>query len=127
MPLWKEKIVPLVEQRLAHQKTPVVRFVSQAHRIVALVSLADLTMRVPVDQHGVALWRPVEREVLPYDCAQCSLVETCKKLPAATGVALLWRRLGLVDAQGVPTLRGRVVSFFSHGYGLAIAAALEDA
>ena len=39
---------------------------------------------------------------------------------------MLWRRLGLVDAAGHPTLRGRVVSFFSQGYGLAIAASLED-
>ena len=31
-----------------------------------------------------------------------------------------------MDAAGVPTLRGRVVSFFSQGDGLAIAAALED-
>ena len=127
MQLWREKIVPLVEQKLASQKTPVVRFVPQAHRIVAHVSLAELSMRVPVDKHGVALWRPIEREVLPYDCAKCSLVETCKKLPSATGTALLWRRLNLVDAQGAPTLRGRVVSFFSQGDGLAIAAALEDA
>lgn len=126
MDLWKSKIVPLVEQRLAQQKTPVVRFVNQQHRILAYVSLAELRMRVPVDKHGVALWKPVEREVLPYDCAQCSLVETCKKLVTATGTALLWRRLGLVDQKGVPTLRGRVVGCFSQGYGLAIAAALED-
>jgi superfamily II DNA/RNA helicase len=127
MGLWKEKIAPLVEQRLAHQKTPVVRFVNQHHRIMAYVSLAELTLRVPVDKYGMALWRPQEREVLPYDCAQCSLVELCKKLPTATGTALLWRRLGLVDEKGVPTMRGRIVSFFSQGYGLAIAAALEDA
>jgi DEAD/DEAH box helicase/Helicase conserved C-terminal domain len=126
MNLWKEKIVPLVEQRLVNQKTPVIRFVTQAHRIVAYVSLAELTMRVPVDKYGVAQWRPTEREVLPYDCARCVLVETCKKLPTATGTALLWRRLNLVDAQGVPTLRGKLVSFFSQGDGLAIAAALED-
>lgn len=126
MALWTEKIVPLVEQRLAQQKTPVVRFVNQHHRILACVSLAELTLRVPVDRYGVALWRPVEREVLPYDCAQCSLIETCKKLSTATGTALLWRRLGLVDEGGTPTLRGRVVSFFSQGYGLAIAAAVED-
>jgi hypothetical protein len=68
----------------------------------------------------------MEREVLPYDCAQCALVETCKKLPTATGTALTWRRLALVDPAGVPTLRGRIVSFFSQGNGLAIAAALED-
>jgi hypothetical protein len=48
------------------------------------------------------------------------------KLSAATGVALLWRRLGLVNVDGVPTRRGQIVSFFSQGDGLAIAAALED-
>lgn len=124
--VWKEKIVPLLEHKLAGQKTPVVKFVQQAQRILAYISVADLTMRVPVDKHGLALWKPIEREVLPYDCAQCSLVETCKKLQTATGTALTWRRLHLVDATGKPTLRGRVVSFFQQGDGLAIAAALED-
>jgi hypothetical protein len=64
--------------------------------------------------------------VVPYDCAQCALVPVCKRLSTVAGTALLWRRLGLVDATGVPTLRGRIVSFFSQGDGLAIAAALED-
>jgi hypothetical protein len=103
-----------------------VKFVNQAERILAYVSIADLPMRVPVDKYGVALWKPVVREVLPYDCARCSLVETCKQLPTGTGTALTWRRLTLVDATGKPTLRGRVVSFFPQGDGLAIAAALED-
>jgi superfamily II DNA/RNA helicase len=124
--VWKEKLVPLIEQKLAHQKTPVVRFETQEHKIVALVSLAELTMRVPVDSYGVPIWHPTERDVLPPDCARCSLVPVCRQLSTATGVAMLWRRLGLVDAAGVPTNRGRIVSFFSQGYGLAIAAALED-
>jgi hypothetical protein len=38
----------------------------------------------------------------------------------------MWRRLKLVDENGHPTRRGRVVSFFSQSYGLGIAAALED-
>jgi hypothetical protein len=104
----------------------VARWENQAQRIVAVVSVADLSLRVPVDRYGVAIWKPVEREVLPADCALCSLVPVCRQLPAGTGVALLWRRLALVDAAGAPTLRGRVVSFFSQGDGLAIAAALED-
>lgn len=124
--VWEDQIVPLVKERLAQQRTPVVRFQNEAQRILALVSIADLTMRVPVDRHGVAMWKPIEREVLAADCAQCPLVPVCRQLPASTGVALLWRRLGLVNAAGVPTLRGRVVSFFSQGDGLAIGAALED-
>ena len=124
--VWNVKIAPLLTEKLAHQRTPVVRFLNEAARIVAQVSIADLTMRVPVDSHGVALWNPVQRDVLHADCAQCSLVPVCRQLPASTGTALLWRRLGLVDAAGVPTLRGQVVSFFSQGDGLAIAAGLED-
>ena len=124
--VWDEKIAPLVKEKLAEQRTPVASFHNEAQRILALVSIADLTMRVPVDRYGVALWKPVEREVLPADCAQCPLIPVCRQLPTSTGVALLWRRLGLVDAAGVPSLRGRVVSFFSQGDGLAIAAALED-
>ena len=124
--VWEKEIAPILEQRLAEQKTPLVRFEDQGARILALVSLGEATLRVPVDSLGVAIWRPIEREVLPYDCAQCSLVETCKGLSTATGTAMLWRRLGLVDAAGVPSRRGRIVSFFSQGDGLAIAAALED-
>jgi hypothetical protein len=126
MALWQSRIVPLVEKKLAAQKTPLVRFTNHPERIVALVSLGELTMRVPVDRHGVALWRPKEREVFAPDCARCALVPTCRQLATATGTALLWRRLGLVDAAGAPTRRGQVVSFFTQGDGLAIAAGLEE-
>jgi superfamily II DNA/RNA helicase len=124
--VWQEKIAPLVVEKLAQQRTSVIRFQDEGQRIMAVINIAELTMRVPVDSHGVALWKPVGREVLPADCAQCSLVPVCRQLPAGTGVALLWRRLRLVDERGVPTLRGRIVSFFTQGDGLAIAAALED-
>jgi superfamily II DNA/RNA helicase len=124
--LWKEKVAPLIQSRLAGKRTPVIRFEDDDYKITAVLSLADLTMRVPVDSYGVAIWRPIEREVIPRDCAICALVPVCKQLPTTTGVAMLWRRLGLVDAAGVPTRRGRVVSFFSQGDGLAVAAALED-
>jgi hypothetical protein len=93
---------------------------------MAVVSVAELPMRVMVDDHGVALYRPPTREVIPPDCARCDLVATCRTLPTGSGTALLWRRLGLVDAAGVPTRRGQMVSYFSQGDGLAIAAALED-
>ncbi len=125
--LWRDKITPLVEKKLAAQKTPVVRFGRIGHKLQALVSLADLTLKVPVDAHGIALYKPVEREVFPEDCASCHLTAICRNLTGATGVAMLWRRLGLVDPAGVPTRRGRIVSFFQQEDGLAIAAALEDA
>jgi hypothetical protein len=123
---WESKIAPLVSDRLAHQRTPVVRFEMTKEKILAQISLADMTLRVPVDRHHVALWKPREREVAPRDCAQCELVSTCENLGTGAGTASLWRRLGLVDQTGVPTRRGRIVSFFQQEDGLAIAAALED-
>jgi hypothetical protein len=124
--LWQQTVLPLLEQKLAQEKTPVVRIVQEQQRIVAYLSLADMPMRVPVDSHGAAIWRPIERDVMPPDCAVCPLIPVCQGLPTSTGVALLWRRLGLVDAAGAPTRRGKIASFFSQGNGLAVAAALED-
>ena len=123
---WRTVLSPLIEQRMAQQKLPVARWEDHPTKIVAMVSLEQQPFKAPVDRHGVALWRPEDREVFPTDCAGCALRESCLELPAATGTALLWRRLKLVDERGVPSLRGRVVSFFSGGDGLAIAAALED-
>jgi hypothetical protein len=124
--LWREKLAPLVEEKLAEQKLPVVRLKLLPQKVVAEVSLAEQVMRVPVDSHGVPIWKPVEREVLPSDCARCAFVPVCRTLSSATGTALLWRRLKLVDERGFPTRRGQIVSFFAQGDGLAIAAALED-
>ena len=42
-------------------------------------------------------------------------------------VAEQWFALGLIDAQARPTRRGILFSFFNHGEGLAVAAALEEA
>jgi hypothetical protein len=124
--VWNEKIAPLLTEKLAEQNMPVLGFEQRQHKLIVKVSLANMPIRVPVDSYGVPLWRPIEREVLQPDCAICSRVPACRKLSTATGVALLWRRLGLIDAQGTPTLRGQVVSYFSQGDGLAVAAALGD-
>lgn len=125
--IWETKLEPLIRKKLRdEEKLEVVRFKFLEHKIIAQVSIANHTMNVPVDLHGVAIFRPITREVLPADCAICELVPVCRALPTSAGTALLWKRLKLVDDAGVPTMRGRVVSFFSQGDGLAIAAALED-
>jgi hypothetical protein len=124
--LWMERIAPMIEQGLARQRLRVVRFETRPDKLLALVSLAEQVIRVPVDSHGVAVWRPIDRQVMPSDCARCPLAAECRELSAATGVALLWRRLRLVTSDGRPTRRGQIASCFSQGDGLAIAAAIED-
>lgn len=123
---WEGQILPRLADRLSQRRTPLARLVQQDHRLIAWLSLAELSVRAYVDRHGVPLWRPLVRAVLPYDCARCPFVPACRALPPSTTTVGLWRRLGLIDDQGCPTLRGRLVSCFSQGHGLAIAAALEE-
>lgn len=123
---WASAAKPTLEARFAAQRTPVVRWIMEPGRLLAFLSLGELTTRVAVDTHGRGLWRPHERDVAPADCGACALQPVCRELPKASGAAALWRKLQLIDAAGVPTRRGRVVSFFSQGDGLALAAALED-
>jgi hypothetical protein len=123
---WQQKIVPLVESRYGELGLPVVGFHEEAHKISVLLSLSEQKLNVPVDDTGGALWNPEMREINQPDCMNCELTKTCRELSTATGTALLWKRMHLVDDEGVPTRRGRVISFFSQGVGLAVAAALED-
>ena len=123
---WEDKIIPLIEKTCAEQNTPFLRFHEEGRRISMITSLAKLPVEANVDQHGVALWRPKLRKVPPESCRSCHFAQSCQTLPTTTTAALQWRRLKLIDEEGKPTRRGRIVSFFSHGDGLAIAASIED-
>ena len=126
LPLWQKKIQPLLEEKLAANQTPVERFRREDNRLVVQLRLGHQAVPAHVDLSGGALWRPPERRVVNPTCSGCGLYSECRELKPATGVALLWKRLKLVEENGSPTRRGRVVSFFSQSYGLGIAAALED-
>lgn len=123
---WQNKIEPLLRKALQEKGTPVIRFDWFGDKIQAVVSLKAVLLKTYVDVHRQALRDPPIREVLPRDCAVCSLVETCRSLSRSTGAAMLWKRLGLVEEGGHPTRRGRMVSFFAQNYGLAMAAGLDD-
>ena len=124
--LWQKKIQPLLEEKLAANQTPVERFRREDNRLLVQLRLGHQAVPAHVDLKGVALWRPQERQVVNPTCSGCGLYSECRELKPATGVALLWKRLRLVQENGSPTRRGRGVSFFSQSYGLGIAAALED-
>ncbi len=123
---FKKRIAGLIEKGLAERGTPLARLDYQQHRVIAVVNVGGQTLRTPEDSAGVALWKPPMREVLHEACRRCDLTSVCRSLTTETGVALLWKRLKLIDDRGRPTDRGRMVSFFSQGDGLAVAAALED-
>ncbi|MBI3869107.1 MAG: DEAD/DEAH box helicase [Verrucomicrobia bacterium] len=126
MLVWDQEVVPILARELAAKKLPLIRVEKEGSRISILLSVAEQPLKAIVDRHGAALWRPFERDVAPLDCGTCAIAPTCRRLTTGTGVALMWRRLGLVDGAGKPTRRGEMVSFFKQADGLAVAAALED-
>lgn len=94
--------------------------------------------RVPVtearrDLHGALLRNPPQREELPLPCraggpggGPCVELAWCRTVEIVRTTAQAWRALGLIEADGRPTRRGVIFSYFHHGEGFAVAAALED-
>jgi hypothetical protein len=94
--------------------------------ISARVDFSDVQIEARLDSHSVALHQPPEREMLPVVCRDCDQLEHDRNVRIVASPAHFWRTLGLIEADGTPTRRGTVFSFFQAGEGLAIAAALED-
>ncbi len=116
---------------------PLVPALSGGGRIEELVERHDMVAarvdygHVPVeafrDSLGAWLIAPPERKAYPVECLGCDQLSVCEgELRRSRSPASAWLQLGLIDARGVPTRRGRVFSFFHNGEGLAVAAALED-
>jgi hypothetical protein len=93
--------------------------------ISARLDYAQAEVFARVDSLGKALLNPPRREIemAPTDFAQLAGL---KETVSDAGVAETWFRLGLIDGRAHPTRRGIIFSFFNHGEGLAVAAALED-
>lgn len=101
--------------------------VERKRLIVARVSFDELTVLAHRDCFGTPVLDPPERKAYPVECQNCAQLATCEtQLGRGRSPALAWLRLGLIDPLGTPTRRGVLFSFFHHGEGLAIAAALED-
>jgi superfamily II DNA/RNA helicase len=78
------------------------------------------------DSHGRALIAPETRDIRSPCCEGCPEAGWCRSVEIVPAAAWSWRHLGLIEPDGRPTRRGIIFSFFHHGEGLAIAAALED-
>lgn len=98
----------------------------RGEQLVARFAFDQRLVKVWIDSHGAALLEPPTRRELPIPCRGCRELPWCESVEIVPSPAHTWRRLGLVEDDGRPTRRGRLFSFFQHGEGLAIAAALED-
>lgn len=99
---------------------------TRGEQLLAHLDISAHTVSTFCDSEGRALITPPLREVTPPCCMTCVEAPWCRSVEITATPAWIWRRLGLITPFGTPTRRGIVFSFFHHGEGLAIAAALED-
>ena len=95
--------------------------------IVARIDMRAVQVSVRKDSRGKYLCQPPERQVTSayenFSLKDHSLAELPNRQITPADI---WSQLGLIDSEGYPTRRGVIFSFFNHGEGLAVAAALED-
>jgi hypothetical protein len=95
-------------------------------QLFAQISYGALPQKAHRDAAGKALIAPPQRRIVPPACEGCPQRPWCETVSIENSAAMAWRTLGLIEEDGTPTRRGILFSFFQHGEGLAIAAALED-
>jgi superfamily II DNA/RNA helicase len=119
---FERELVPLVTREMGGQLWDLV------HRdklVVARFRFDGLAARGYVDEFGHWLADPPTKRDYPEVCQGCEFRAECEGMELSVTPAFAWRQLGLIDESGRPTRRGILFSFFNHGEGLAIAAALE--
>jgi hypothetical protein len=93
----------------------------------AIVDLGALKVQACRDRSGAWLIDPERRSVrVRFATGYLNEASGESMQPQPGSAAHAWRQLGLIEANGRPTLRGLIFSYFHQGEGLAIAAALED-
>lgn len=102
--------------------------VAKENLVFACFDLSPVEVMAYEDSHGSLLFAPQERSIVVRNETGVHMPETVTtdREPRPGSPIHAWRTLGLIDADGVPTRRGEIFSFFQHGEGLAVVAALED-
>lgn len=117
----EQQILPLLPQ-LTRGGT-LIKLTEHQNNLIAQLDYAEAEIHAYKDLEGKGLLNPKLRKRL----IAGSLTNTTNAPPtSARSIAEHWFALGLIDRRAHPTRRGILVSFFNHGEGLAIAAALEE-
>ena len=93
--------------------------------LVARLDYSDAEIHAFKDLEGKGLLNPKLRNAR-YSAPTTHIGRSnSRTVQQPRSVAEQWYALGLIDDQARPTRRGNIFSFFNHGEGLAVAAALE--
>jgi hypothetical protein len=103
--------------------------IAKENLVFACFDLSPVEVLAYEDSQQRLLLAPRERSIVVQNETGIHAPQTAasdRREPRFGSPIHAWRTLGLIDADGVPTRRGEIFSFFQHGEGLAIVAALED-
>ena len=121
-------ILASVEEAIQDVAPEFIGTVMKENLVFACFDLSPVEVMAYEDAHGRLLFMPQERSIVVKNETGVHTAETTTtdRQPRGGSPIHSWRSLGLIDADGVPTRRGEIFSFFQHGEGLAVVAALED-
>lgn len=91
-----------------------------------LLALEDSHHRFIIEPHERTLTRRQDHSLSDPNPSPQSDPNPQHREPRPGSPIHAWRQLGLIHANGCPTRRGEIFSFFQGGEGLAVVAALED-
>ena len=121
---FEQTVLPIVTKRMGGQLSELIH---RGTLLVARFRFDNVNARGYLDDSGRWLIDPETKRDYPEVCRGCEFRIECETTDLGMTPALAWRQLGLINESGDPTRRGVLFSFFNHGEGLAIAAALEHA
>ncbi|MCX6837889.1 MAG: DEAD/DEAH box helicase [Verrucomicrobia bacterium] len=121
-------ILANVEEAIQDVAPEFIGTVTKENLVFACFDLSPVEVMAYADSHGRLLFAPQERSIVVRNETGVHTPETATtdREPRPGSPIHAWRTLGLIDAEGAPTRRGEIFSFFQHGEGLAVVAALED-
>jgi hypothetical protein len=121
-------ILANVEEAIQDVAPEFIGIVTKENLVFAGFDLSPVEVMAYEDSHGRLLFAPQERSIVVRNETGVHMPETVTtdREPRPGSPIHAWRSLGLIDAEGAPTRRGEIFSFFQHGEGLAVVAALED-
>jgi superfamily II DNA/RNA helicase len=121
----EKEILPLLPQ-LTQGGRPIDGIQIQRETVMVKLDYSSAQVRVIPDAQEENLINPDRRFTEKEDINLKNVLGTNQSQLFTAQSGKLWLKLKLIQADGTPTVRGRIASLFQHGEGLAVAAALED-
>ncbi len=116
----------LIQSKIQNPKSKIHSLATHGSIVAIQIPLTHHLTNATIDPHGRALITPPRRRVEINTETSLATADQPEFTPRPGTAVHAWRKLGLIDADGTPTMRGRIAARFQSGEGLVVAAALED-